>query len=298
MQSINITFAQQKYNYAVRHNITQTNSGGFLVATNAMTWYNIHNIGFYIKKGEQIVNILSIGNSFSQDAQRYLHKIAKADGIALETFNLYIGGCPLSLHFRNMHSDAKAYTLEMNGESTNFKVSLKEALLNRNWDVITVQQVSSQSPNYNTYQPYLDELVQYVRRLVPKAKIAVHQTWAYEQGSKRLTEELHYSDYKEMLGDIVKAYEKAANRISADYVIPSGEVFGAMLENGIEKVHRDTFHASLGLGRYALGLAWYRFLTGNDVAKNTFSNFDEEVSAQQIAIAKKCVSEVANAYRV
>jgi hypothetical protein len=71
-----------------------------------------------------------------------------------------------------------------------------------------------------------------------------------------------------------------------------------MLENGIEKIHRDTFHASLGLGRYALGLTWYRFLTGKDTAKNSFNDFDEEVSAEQLVIAKKCVQEVANRYRV
>ncbi len=244
------------------------------------------------------MNILSIGNSFSQDAQRYLHDIAKADGIDISTFNLYIGGCSLSTHYRNMLSEKQEYTLEMNGISTRFRVSLKDALLNRDWDIVTVQQVSSQAPIYDTYQPYLDELVQYVRRLVPKAKIAVHQTWAYEQGSKRLNEEMKYSDYKMMLGDIVKAYETAAKQIGADYVIPSGEVFGAMLENGIEKVHRDTFHASLGLGRYALGLTWYRFLIGKDVAENTFCDFDEEVSARQIAIAKKSVSEIAKAYGI
>ena len=43
--------------------------------------------------------------------------------------------------------------------------------------------------------------------------------------------------------DIIKAYHQAAEHIKADYIIPSGEVFGAMLENGIEKIHRDTFHA-------------------------------------------------------
>ncbi len=53
--------------------------------------------------------------------------------------------------------------LEMNGNSTGFYVSLKEALLNRDWDVITVQQVRSQSPDYDTYQPYLDKLVEYIR---------------------------------------------------------------------------------------------------------------------------------------
>lgn len=240
------------------------------------------------------MNILSIGNSFSQDAQRYLHQIAKADGVDIRSFNLYIGGCSLSKHYRNMLSGEREYTLEMNGNSTGFSVSLKDALLNCDWDVITVQQVSLESPNYDTYQPYLDKLVEYVRLCVPKAKIAVHQTWAYEQGSKLLNEELKYSDCKEMLRDIINAYQKAAEHIRADYIIPSGEVFGAMLESGIEKIHRDAFHASLGIGRYALGLIWYRVLTGNDVANNLFNAFDEEVSAEEIAIAKKCVLEVAN----
>lgn len=243
------------------------------------------------------MNILSIGNSFSQDAQRYLHAIAKADGIYTQTVNLYIGGCPLSSHYRNMHSDKAEYMLEVNGNSTGFYISLKEALLNRDWDIVTVQQVSQLSPNYDTYQPYLDGLVEYIRCLAPKAKIAVHQTWAYEQGSMRLNKELGYGDYKEMLSDIVTAYKTAANHIGADYIIPSGEVFGAMLENGIEKIHRDTFHASLGLGRYALGITWYRFLTGKEITDNTFADLDEAVSAEQLAIAKRCVNMVADRYK-
>lgn len=244
------------------------------------------------------MNILSIGNSFSQDAQRYLHRIARADKVELNTFNLYIGGCPLSLHYQNILSEERRYTLEMNGSSTGFYVSLKEALLNRDWDIVTIQQVSAQSPYYDTYQPYLDKLAEYIRLFVPKAKIVVHQTWAYEQGSRRLHEELKYSDYKQMLCDIVKSYQQAAQDICADFVIPSGEVFGALLESGIEKVHRDTFHASIGLGRYALGLTWYRFLTGNDIAQNSFCDFDEEVTAEQIAVAKKCVLEVSDKYKL
>lgn len=244
------------------------------------------------------MNILSIGNSFSQDAQRYLHRIARADKVELNTFNLYIGGCPLSLHYQNILSEERRYTLEMNGSSTGFYVSLKEALLNRDWDIVTIQQVSAQSPYYDTYQPYLDKLAEYIRLFVPKAKIVVHQTWAYEQGSRRLHEELKYSDYKQMLCDIVKSYQQAAQDICADFVIPSGEVFGALLESGIEKVHRDTFHASIGLGRYALGLTWYRFLTGNDIAQNTFCDFDEEVTPEQIAAAKSCVMEIARKYKM
>jgi len=46
------------------------------------------------------MNILAIGNSFSQDATRYLHQIAAADGVTLHVANFYIGGYFLQLHYR------------------------------------------------------------------------------------------------------------------------------------------------------------------------------------------------------
>lgn len=242
------------------------------------------------------MDILSIGNSFSTDAHRYLHSIAKADDFELNTFNLFIGGCPLSLHYQNMLSEEKVYTLEMNGQDTGFKVSLKEALLNRKWDVVTLQQVSHESPYYETYQPYLNHIVKYVRECVSNAEIAIHQTWAYEKGCYRLNEELGYSNREDMFEDIKNSYNKAADEIKADYIIPSGEVFESIVSAGVEKVHRDTYHASLGLGRYALGLTWYATLTGNEIEKNAFFDFDEEISLKQTETVKKCVKEVCTKY--
>lgn len=238
------------------------------------------------------MNILSIGNSFSHNAHYYLHQIAKADGFELNTFNLFIGGCPISTHFRNMLSEQPAYYLGVNGLATDFKVSLKEALLTRNWDVITIQQASHESPYYDKYQPYLNKLIEYVRECVPKAKIAFHQTWAYEQGSKRLNEMLGYTDQKDMFNDIKSSVERASKDINADFIIPAGEVFQELLASGIEKIHADTFHASIGIGQYALGLIWYSVLSGNSITDNTFSGFAEEISSTQIEIIKKCVTDV------
>lgn len=243
------------------------------------------------------MDILSIGNSFSQDAQRYVHGIAKSDGFNLNAFNLYIGGCPLSSHFRNMLKDERAYLLEMNGERTGFYVSIKEALLNRDWDVITVQQASHFSNDYNTYQPYLNKLVEFIKECVPKAKIVVHQTWAYAKGSNRLTTLMGYEEHTDMFRDIKAAYEKATKDISADMLIPCGELLQNLIAAGIESVHRDDFHTSLGLGRYAMGLLWYSMLTENDIKNNTFCDFDEEITEEQIAIAKGCVEKTIKQYK-
>lgn len=235
------------------------------------------------------MKILAIGNSFSQDATRYLYGIARADGVNLEVVNLYIGGCSLERHYRNMLSREAAYELEINGHRTGFFVSLDEALANRRWDVITLQQASPDSAKKDSYTPYIEALADYVREYQPKAKIYIHQTWAYEKDSVRLKEVAGFETPKQMMAAVRDAYKSAADKIKADAIIPSGDVFEKILESGVEKIHRDTFHASYGLGRYALSLTWYKTLTGNDVTNNTFCDFDEEISIEQIEIVKKCV---------
>ena len=95
-----------------------------------------------------------------------------------------------------------------------------------------------------------------------------------------------------MFRDLQAAYSSAAQDIDADYMIPSGAVFQAMLKSGSEKLHRDTFHASRGLGRYALGLTWYAALTDRDVRDNAFADLDEAVPQEQRMIAKNCVMQL------
>ena len=247
----------------------------------------------------QMIKVLSIGNSFSEDSTRYLHGIAKSAGVDLKSVNLYIGGCPLCEHYINAIEDRPNYALTFNGEGTGFHVSIKEALLSESWngwDYITVQQVSHKAPDYDTYQPYLNSLVEYVKKYAPKAKLLVHQTWAYEQGSDRLTKELGYNDYHEMLNDVTRAYDKACKDIDAYGIIPSGTAFDRLIENGIKQVHRDTFHASLGLGRYTLGLVWYEVLTGNSLDNISFNDFDVPVTDEEIKIAKKSAHEAVMKY--
>ena len=234
------------------------------------------------------MNILAIGNSFSQDATRYLHQIARADGKDLQVANLYIGGCSLDRHYRNMLADRADYILQYNGQVTGFFVSIKQALLNREWDIITLQQASPRSPFADSYFPYINALCEYVKQCSPKAKILIHQTWAYEQGSHKL-ESLGFADQKDMFAGIEASYQQAAEAVGADGVIPSGQLFQDLLAAGWEKVHRDTYHAGKGAPRYALALLWYRTLTGQSVADNPFCDFDEPVTEDEILSAKSCV---------
>ncbi|MBQ8184200.1 MAG: DUF4886 domain-containing protein [Lachnospiraceae bacterium] len=235
------------------------------------------------------ISVLSIGNSFSQDAQRYLHDLAKKEGVSLEAVNLYIGGCSLEHHFRNMLGDKKEYHLEINGHDANgFRTSIKEALLARSWDYVTVQQASHHSYQEWTYQPYMGELVNYIRRMCPQTKVLVHQTWGYESGSQRLMDQ-GFETYEEMFAEVKGCYQKAAREVQADGILPCGEAFAYALQHGIGKVHRDTFHASMGVGRLILAMVWYGYLTGNPVDSIDFRDLDREVREEEYAIAKEAV---------
>lgn len=239
------------------------------------------------------IQVLSIGNSFSQDAQRYLHDVARSEGVALETVNLYIGGCSLERHYRNMKGDYRDYSLEMNGHAAGgFFVSIKEALLARSWDYITLQQQSGNSCREESYQPFLNALAAYVREYCPKAKILIHQTWGYETGSNMIHNlNRGYETYEDMFADTKRCYTKAAADIQADGIIPCGEAFSYALKH-VEKIHRDTFHASFGLGRFILALVWYKAITGKDIDNVSFHNFDQEVTEEEYKLAIEAANSV------
>ena len=242
------------------------------------------------------MKILSVGNSFSQDATRYLSGIARAGGVPMRTVNLMIGGCSLARHYRNMLAEDRVYTFEQNGVSTQLAVSLKEALLSDFFDVVTVQQLSSEAPRYATYQPYLDELCGYIRRCQPRARLFFHETWPYERGSARLMTELQYSDEASMYADLHGAAEMAAEAMRALGILPSGRAFLEARALGAESLHRDTYHASLGFGRYLLGLVWFGALTGRDFRDNGFRDFDLPLTEQEVAMAKEAASRALAAY--
>ena len=233
-------------------------------------------------------NNLAIGNSFSRDATRYLYGVARAAGVRLNVANLYIGGCPLALHYRNMLGETAAYSLDFNGMETGFSVSLQGALLSRDWDVVTLQQASHFSTHYRSFEPYLGALITFVRRYAPKARIYLHETWAYKPDSDRLRHRMGYETHGDMYRDIHAAYARAAQENRVDGVIPCGALFDRMVrEPSLPSLYYDEFHASRGLGRYALSLVWLKTLTGTSASGNTFRDFDEPIDEASVLTVQR-----------
>ena len=100
-----------------------------------------------------------------------------------------------------------------------------------------------------------------------------------------------------MFADVKAAYEQAARDIHASVIIPSGEMMQRLIKNGFAPVHRDTFHAHFGYGRYALAALWFDLLTGCDVRGNAFRALDVPSESVDFALIQRLAHELADEYR-
>ena len=92
---------------------------------------------------KKTIKILSIGNSFSDDATQWLGNILLDMGYDIYLGNLYIGGCSIDTHWKNAQSGEKAYDYRTCqwGTWKSTKQSLEYGIKAQEWDIITVQQV-------------------------------------------------------------------------------------------------------------------------------------------------------------
>ena len=227
----------------------------------------------YADDGTQdTLKVLSIGNSFSQDAQRWLYAIASDEGRKIECVNLYIGGCSLKRHWENVSGNRADYMTERNGlPDVDRTVSAGEIVSLPGWDVVTLQQVSHESGQFETYLPYLYRMAEWIRDTAPGATVVLQQTWAYENDSTHSEFRRYDNSQSVMYSKLRRAYLQASEYIQAP-LIPVGDVIQALralpefdCSRGGRSLCRDGFHLSLGLGRYAAAAAWYLFLFGRPI---------------------------------
>ena len=222
------------------------------------------------------MKLLSIGNSFSQDAQRWLADIAAADGYDLTCTNLLIGGCSLERHAANLLSGAADYALGQQGLFTGKHVSLPQGVALDTWDVVTLQQVSDLAGEWDSYEPYLTQLYSFVRRQAPSARVLFQETWAYEMDSTHKGFARYDNNQSLMYARVHETCQRAAAQCGID-LIPTGTAIQQARRipafdyaSGGRSLHRDGFHLSWDYGRYLAGAVWYGTLTGRRVAGNPF----------------------------
>ena len=226
---------------------------------------------------DNVVRILAIGNSFSVDAvEQHLHEIAAADGQDVIIGNMVIGGCSLKMHLDNARGNKPAYKyrkIGLDGKKVETKeVTLEEALMDEPWDYVSMQQQSGRSGQYETWEASLPALLEYIKARVPKkAKMMLHQTWAYATDSRHKQFKNYGNDQMTMYNAIVDAVNRAAKLTGIRIIIPCGTAVQnarTTIFNGT--MTRDGYHLHKPYGRYTAACTWYEKIFRKNVIGNAY----------------------------
>ncbi len=133
------------------------------------------------------VKLLTIGNSFAQNATAYLGDMARADKRELVLCGMNLAGHSLEQHasyiaaHEDNPADPRGNPYKNPFDPKGPKISLRQALGKEKWDFVTIQQASPKSYFPETYEPFAKTIVEYVRKYAPQAEILVLETWAYRE---------------------------------------------------------------------------------------------------------------------
>ena len=259
---------KHSYGYAITKNAEILTDG---IGTYTCKWCN----DSYTEKipATKSIKLLAIGNSYSIDAMNYLYGILEQAGVEdIKLGNLYIGGCPLDTHWENITNDADAYRLYLSSETkktmttaTN-TASIRYALELEDWDIVTMQQKSSQSGMPEHYGN-LQNIIDYVKSYVPDAKLYWHMTWAYSPSRSA-----SYEQYGKTQIGMYNAIVDTVNTViipngSFDGIIPTGTAIQNLRTSLLgDDLTRDDTHLSNGTGRYTAAMIWAKVLTGCDIS--------------------------------
>ena len=235
------------------------------------------------------IKILAIGNSYSEDAMRYMFDLLKQLGVDeknkgnIKLVNAYIGGGSLENHAKKAKDHSYAVNLSRQTFSANGGINwsnpneytLKQMIQQEEWDVITLQQYSEDSGNASTYNADLDYLINYVDENMkdgnnpnnnPNYRLGWHMTWAYTAPAYIIW---HYGNNQHGMYDSIchVVQRKILPNNAFDFIIPSGtaiqnarypDFFGDIL-------NRDGSHLN-NLGAYIATTMWIKTITGYDIA--------------------------------
>ncbi len=278
---------------------------------------------------DETVRVLMIGNSFSISCLTYLPKVAADCGANLDLCSLYIGGCPLERHVRNLRRELAEETrgekgaylcgrVKRNGPRMTVKdAKLTDTLKAAKWDVVTIQQASDKSWRPESYEPWGDELVAAIRRFAPQARIVVQETWSYTPFDRRLgkwgmtADEMHaklsraYRGFAEKrgfdvipMGDAVQAWRRELpvrytdHSFGGDVVGGRGKKDGDRFRRGADgswSLDSDASHLN-EKGEYLQALVWAQSVLGIDVDR--FVDRPDCVTEAQDALMRRIAKEV------
>lgn len=191
------------------------------------------------QEAKRTLKVLLIGNSFSQNASRYLPQMAEEAHINLVLGRAEMGGCSLKRHWDSVLVN----NIDTNKGKAYKGKSLRQLLASQKWDIVTMQQYSLLSADEGTYEPFAKNIYDLVKSYQPDARVFVHQTWAYRADAVnwgKIDGEKSAKNNEEMWQKSRAAYHHLAKRLGNLPIIPSGDAFFEVASDSKWGFKKDT----------------------------------------------------------
>ena len=226
-------------------------------------------------------SVLLFGHSFGVDSTEHLPALLDAAGVRTVRLGRFVkANCSLEEHYNFFAADAlnSNYTYyECAPGSTTWQtrsLTVKQVVSERAWDYVIFQNSLENEGRYETAQPYLNNLVAYVRSrsrelFGREPVICWNLFWPIsklaEDGST-LTYRLSF--YGNSSQKAWEAYVKATRQLMADTGITNIVPTGAALMNlrasalntaSMQEFTRDKYHLSEGAGRYTAACTLFEY---------------------------------------
>ena len=209
------------------------------------------------------LKILGIGNSWTLNATTYLGEILNGLGINVEIGVSYAGGATLQSYWNNIKNNIPAYEFHrfVNGawSRPEDKLIYKDIVSADNWDIITHQQQSGNGGVYSSFQPYLNDIIEYEKKYMSLYPIFfMHATWAYPNGYvNEQFEEYYQSNTETMYNAILSAYNQAMIDENIINVMPSAPIVQQVRTLGIPDIDTADGGSHLSTnGLFAVACVW------------------------------------------
>lgn len=246
-------------------------------------------------KGES--RVLTIGNSFAENASQYASEIAAAQGYGLTFGYLKYPSCTIEQHYNNALADNAVYkfaytsydgssvsSVTVKNGQTEF-ASIKEALTYADWDIVVLQQASTASYTYASYEKTAD-LIAYIKSLVPDCEIMLHETWSWATWA---TDAVPENNFKY----IEDCYHQLSSDLGGLTIIPTGRAFEFARQSGIFVNDSDNQHAN-AYGKYLAGACYAAEIFGLNLYQNTFGNAHPNFADVDMELLRAAVSKAVN----
>ena len=215
-----------------------------------------------------VLRVLSLGNSFAEDTSAHLEGMMNAAGLDKSKFCYYFtfkSGATLAQYASDYEAGTSYSCIDKSGSYSttpragtysmpNSSGSLKK-IVSQDWDLILLQQASTDAYEWSSYIPYITRLISYIKRDCPKACIGFMLTWA-----TTYTGTTHAPSYAQRYEMNVNCAKKVLHEIGIDFIVAPGTAIQNARNTSLEDTDhllRDSRHLNTGVGRYVAGCAFF-----------------------------------------